>query len=570
MKFSFDFSQLTNTPFDETDFFFVCFDKQKKMKSYKIEGVDSFECYLSPEILILTSHIESDEKDKIFSDENNVGLFIGYELDQTIHSYTSCEKKKNLFYDEKLINGVFTYIHFDKQRKSISIKTDPFGISPVYFRELNNLILFSSHPSLISIFSDEPDFYSWLSLIMNGFICGNRSFFRDIRRLETGMKVNVSEDTLQLSRWFDLRSLPEGNQSIDANAFQLVEKACQQSIDKCLLLEHDNVILPYSSGYDSRRFLASFLDRGISFTTLTCQSYHEKDGQFFDIDAVFAPPHAKKMGAENTILSAYLGGQLKNSLTHRRHLIGSESFMHGWAMPMMEYLRAQPPSLIFDGLAGDAIGNGGWEYDGLHDDATNDKEIVLAQLVDKRVFSNLSFIFPSHDDFREEIARELLTYPNNLNGIELAFLLLRTRRAISPMATMMTPKGHVLVYPYLDLNFVKTCLAYSPKEKLSCFFQKICLQKFWPSYYHSYGTRNLPEGYEPLKKSKVKKRCREVKKERLNNYRAIIGVLKYLNFKNKVLFLFLWPLFGHRDWLYGKLLELEKFNLEKIIVLKKE
>ena len=421
-----------------------------------------------------------------------------------MHSYSTNNEKEKLLDGEVLNNGVYSYINYDFQKKSLQVKSDPFGVSPLYTRKVGNKQFFASHPVLIKQQTDKPDLISFLSLIQNGFIFGDRSYYQEINRVAAGTEISLTSTAVNEQSWFDFSCLPKGTESITEQSFIKVEKACQSAIDKCLKLEQEQIVLPFSSGYDSRRFFASLKKRKVDFKAVTSQSFHSKDGKLYDIDAPCAAHIAQHFGIETTVIPATESEQLSNDLDKRNELIGSESFMHSWSIPLFKWLGKEPPSIIFDGLSGDTFGNGGFEFAGLHESANDDIEIVLKAMVNKDLFSNLNKSWPSVAEYTEAFKKEMMKMPLSLNQVELVFLQFRGRRAISPWITMMQPPGHVVVFPYYDLNFINTCMAYHPAQKLATFFQKECLKRFWPEYYNFPGSRDLPKNFPPIKETVAK------------------------------------------------------------------
>jgi hypothetical protein len=173
--------------------------------------------------------------------------------------------------------------------------------------------------------------------------------------------------------------------------------------------------LPFSSGFDSRRFFATLLRKAVPFKAVTCQTFHRKNGRDYDIDSYFAPKIAAAFGVDCELVRAVPPSGIEAEQARRQALIGTETFMHGWALPFMRWLAKRPPSLVFDGLAGDTFGNSGFEIDGLHETPEKDAELVLEKSTGPFVLQQLSARFPSGESFRRHYRAFLAQFPPNLN-----------------------------------------------------------------------------------------------------------------------------------------------------------
>lgn len=548
--------------FRDVEFFLVCLNP----------GIDTVFTGACPDELELlsgegywsiTSRAPQTGRGLMCSTSAGMMMFRGYEADLGVHSYSEAFIKDQIVDPSMLKNGVFSYIRVGKLGASSLIRSDALGVAPFFYRAIpGGGYLFASHPQLIRLETDEVDLTSWMSMIQNGFCYGDKTFYKDVHRVPGGVEFVVSRSGLERRPWFDINTLPNGEKPIDDNAFELVENEYVNSLTKLLALGAPR-ILPFSSGYDSRRFFATMKEKGVEFQAVTCQTFHRKNGRDYDIDSLFAPKIAKSFGVDCLLLPASPLAEYCSDSLRRMTLIGTETFDHGWAIPLMNWLAKQPMSIVFDGLAGDTLGNSGYEFNGLHEDPSQDVEILARETVSLEKFSHLSGLFPSSAEFLRQYRTHLEHYPNNLNGAELAFLQGRTRRCISPWITMMHPPGQVIVFPYLDLNFVRATLEYHPAEKYKWFFQKECLKRSYPAYFDFLGSRNLPKNMTPLSIRRTQAYDRQAEEFAYGNILVVLSALKYLTFSNKMLLLLaavFAPLRRRRSWLILPLLLMVKIH----------
>lgn len=545
--------------FSDVEFFMVCvFPEDRPVIDKNLPG--ALHAWADENCWIVTSRHEATGLTLDHEVDGTRIVFRGYEGEHCVHSYSPPEARAPLSSPASLRNGVFSYLRYDPERLEATIRTDGFGFSPLFMRQMGSSWLFASHPALLHLAGDEPDMEAWASLMQTGHVLDDHSFYKDIQRFPAGNQMTLTREGRHLESWFDFRTLPPGEKTIDDQAFVDVEKAYDNAMQRCIALG-DTYTLPLSSGFDSRRFFATLVNRGLPFKAVTCQTFHRKNGRYYDIDAFFAPGIAAKFGVECEVISASPADKMDEDAQRRQALIGTETLMHAWAVPMMKWLSRQPPSIVFDGLAGDTFGNSGYEIDGLHGSPEGDVELILNEVARPLFFANLSQKFPSIEQYRHAYRGYLNRFAPNLNQAEFAFLQARTRRSISPWITMMHPPGHVIVFPYCDMEFALTTLEYQPQEKYKWFFQKECLKRFYPDYFHFPGSRNLPADHPPLSEHESHARDAAEEKNTYGSWSIKFKSMKYLSWKNKFLLLtssVLPVVKKRRNWLFSPLLSLVK------------
>jgi hypothetical protein len=516
---------------------------------------------VSPQFWAVTSLSTAHGRGLVHEVDGSDIVFRGYEGGLSVHSYSEAEVLKCLANEDGLQNGVFAYIKFDRQRQQAIVRSDAFGFGPVYYRRLGSAWLFASHPALLHVDGDEPDMIGWAGLMQNSSPVGDRSFYRDIARVPAGTQMTLWPERMEKRRWFDFAALPAGTRRIDDEAFRVVEEAYQAGFERCLKLNVGEVALPFSSGFDSRRFFATLLRRKVPFKAVTCQTFHRKKTGDFELDSHYAPKIAAAFGVDCEVVPATPPARMGEDAARRQALIGTETFMHAWSLPLMRWLAKRPPSLVFDGLAGDTFGNSGFEIDGLHETAERDVGLVLGETSKPYMLKQLSHRFPSLEQFQQQYRAYLDQFASNINQAEMAFIESRTRRCISPWVTMMHPPGHVPVFPYCDVEFARATFEYHPADKYKWFFQKECLRRFYPEFYDFHGSRNMPPDLAPLDPAICGARDEAEERFAYSDFGVVREALPYLTLPNKILLLLssvLPSLRRRRDWVFHPLLLLAR------------
>lgn len=442
-------------------------------------------------------HARYDDSDHL----SDAVAFRGYMLTPPIHSYSSSHAILSYWLSDNCrnyeYNGIFSVVCIRNSGHTLKLMTDAFGMAPLYYRTLGHAILFSTNPRYLTTRDDTPDYMAWRCLIQAEFIAADRTLTTTIKRVPPGkiLYFRFPSNRPESRTWFDYGTLPEGTKRINAKAISEVEESFQEALSRCVKIKNEHFFLPLTSGYDSRRILAGLIDKKITFESATVRVFQK---QYRDLDAHFASAMAKEFGFSHRVIEAR---DIEEYVSHdyqRRILLDTESYDHSWALALMHSL-PQYPTTFIDGLGGDALGETGFDrISGLHIKPENDKFIIAGRVINNDFDTILhSGKWPSSSDIRRELIDYIATLGSGMNQAELAFLLLRTRRSIAIWAQQMLPAGHLVVYPYLDLDYVKTLLSYHPADKLSESFQMLCLKQYWHRYFSYPGSRAIPPDMPP-------------------------------------------------------------------------
>lgn len=427
-----------------------------------------------------------------------VVAFRGYIVNANLHSFSSSESIVS-YWSQGLgrrHNGVFSTAILDNGGQSLTLITDPFGFGPLYYRTCAGAILFSINPRFLSVAGDEPDYLAWRTLIQSGFISSDRTLSKDVHRVPSGKLVRFSRNGLVINPWFNFDEIPDGVRLVNDQTIEEVELCFQQAVSRCLALDNnDNVILPLSSGHDSRRILTALISQNVKFESFTVRV---RQKNYRDLDAPIAAAMASDFGFMHKIIEQSQGMDYISDDVARRTLVDSETQMHTWAIRMMKSL-PKCGSLFFDGILGDVLGNPGFRMASLYLSVERDLNLIIQECFTNAFDSILkSSIWPSSEDVMDEIRSYLQSFMHRKNMAEFAFILLRQRRSTALWSQQLLPIDHILVCPYLDLDYISLLLNFKPTEKHRTVLQRQCLSKYWPEFYKYPGNRdiplNMPEG----------------------------------------------------------------------------
>ncbi len=423
--------------------------------------------------------------------------FRGYLLDAALHGW--CEPAAILKYwanPPASYNGMFAAVRI-LPGDELEFTSGAFGIAPLYYRIWNGVVLFSTDPHLLGADGDTLDPLAGRALLQAGYIFGDRSLTSGVRRVPPGSRLRFKGSTTPAQEsWFRYDGLRQGDRPIDDAAVGQVEECFQAAMDRCLRLQASRVILPLSSGYDSRRILAALDSRQVAFEALTVRIIQKGDR---DLDARWAAAMAKDFGFPHRVIELAEPRQYAADDHLVRTLADAHVTEHAWMMPVMRGL-PQESSLVFDGLGGDIFNNTGYAIPELYTCPESEKLLLIAKqhLAPADVDRNLNGAWwPGIQELREYFVDYLAKLPEGRIRADLAFLLLRARQGTGVWSQAMVPAGHIPVHPYFDIDYVRLALEYDPLHKIERFLQDRCLAKFWPQYYSYPGSRRIPFSSRP-------------------------------------------------------------------------
>lgn len=421
-----------------------------------------------------------------------VVVFRGYVLEPAIHSWSESESIVDYWRNEpERHNGVFSAAHIGNKGNDLKLITDAFGIATLYYRDYLGGILFSTNTRFLSTDNDNFDYQSARILMQCGSVYGNRTLTKGVLRVPAGSEFTFRGGEVATRKWFSSSSIADGKETITINGLREVEDAFQNSISRCLRLQSSGYVLPLSSGYDSRRILASLHSQNIPFHALTVRVLQKENR---DLDGHWSSVMATTLGFQHQVVELPTPDEFAKLDHIRRTLVDAHGTEHTWFLALHSHI-PQKSCLFFDGLGGDVFGETGFEK---KEYLTIDDALKNNRIVQNLINNNLDDVlgkwpWPDLEEARGELENYLNELPDGSNKSDLAFISMRCRSGTGFCFQRLIPAGHVTVYPYFDLDYVEAVLKFNPMEKLPPNnIQALCLSEFWPEYYKFPGSRNIP------------------------------------------------------------------------------
>ncbi len=431
--------------------------------------------------------------------------FRGYLLEPAVHGWHD-ESKIQTDLSRSLPsspNGVFAAVRYSEKTNELELTTDAIGLSPLYVRDFGQCLFFASHPSFLRMAGDRFDIVAIQSMISCGSMFGSHSLLSSVKRVAPGTQLTYSASGVTERVWYQPKVV-QPFMPASPNVLEKVEQSFQTAMARCLSLDTQaKVSLPLSSGYDSRRILASVYDRGRDFQAMTVEVQQVGNR---NLDARYASELADKFGFPHKVIGLPDDDKYGVLDSLRRRLVEAESGMHTWSLRMREEF-SENTTLIFDGAAGDVLGETGFE-DRVLFTASNSGQLsaLVDILIGKKLFGGLLVSGPgAFEAIRADAKAWLETLPSPVRA-DTAYLLSRTARAIGLWSQRLVPAGHVPVYPFLDLDYLNVTLSVDPLSKLSKSMQASCLERYWPEFFEVPGSRAIPATLHPGKGERNRRR----------------------------------------------------------------
>lgn len=386
------------------------------------------------------------------------------------------------------ISGIYTLVVYEKNTSSTLIFNDSQGFSPLYYRE-DQQHLISNIAGALAFEEDDMDLIALRSIVSTGYIPNNRTLANQVKRFPEGVNIellkgnkpkyqnNSSPKMFSPSRKIDETSIEESVLSF--------REVMKENLE--LNLKQKPLILPLSSGWDSRRILESMLHHN---KRPLCYSAEVQNASGVDVDAAYAEKIAGHYNLQyQTITRPYIARDYQHCKLMRT-LFSAESSEHTWSYKLFS---AMPQNgYIFDGLAGDVSGNSGFGDTALYGHEENTKSVLVKSLISEQfdfLFDHGSY-WPSQKCIENELLQHMANYPDNNLAPELLFLSLHTRRRTSLWGQAVSSPNSVVIAPFMSHKYLSQMLNIDPLKKFTSWMQQAILAKSNPELSEFTGSRD--------------------------------------------------------------------------------
>ncbi len=246
------------------------------------------------------------------------------------------------------LNGIFAFALFDRSRRRLFLVRDPVGVNPLVYALRDGRLAFGSEAKAIlasGLVGAELDEAS-LHLTMNvRYVPGERTFFRDIRRLAPGHVLEFTDGRARVSTYTTIDWTPDTRLG-EADWIDGI-RAHYQAAVKRQLLSDVPVGVSLSGGIDSSSIVA-MLRRGESGTIKTFtlgfdEPWDELDDARF-VAETFETDHHETVLHEPAL--AYLGDAIRHT---------EEPKVNSLQLYLLHRYIGEHVKVVLSGLGGDEL-----------------------------------------------------------------------------------------------------------------------------------------------------------------------------------------------------------------------
>lgn len=157
----------------------------------------------------------------------------------------------------KMFNGMFAFAIYDSQTKELILARDQFGIKPLYYLNNENHFVFGSE---IKSIMHHPDFNSaidnqgLLEYIWFGNPLGNNTIYEDVKELEPGSYMIVSNSGIKSDKYFNINFIKQKDIS-ESDAISEIKRLLDNSVKRHLISDVPVGVF-LSGGIDSSALVA--------------------------------------------------------------------------------------------------------------------------------------------------------------------------------------------------------------------------------------------------------------------------------------------------------------------------
>ncbi|MGI6656359.1 MAG: hypothetical protein ACOX5Z_05980 [Desulfobulbus sp.] len=176
----------------------------------------------------------------------------------------------------KNLDGFFVVVVWDDQLKEMHVITDRIGSCFCFLRKINDeIVLSNSSYFLATIAETSPDYSSAQEFFHLGIIYGNKTFFKEIERLDRASITTVKDGKISSRRYWDISRLEMNSVGMD-EAVDLYRKCLYDSVE-CVCSSEKKYIADLTAGLDSRVLVTGLLHNKINFSTNVVGKQDGKD-----------------------------------------------------------------------------------------------------------------------------------------------------------------------------------------------------------------------------------------------------------------------------------------------------
>lgn len=322
------------------------------------------------------------------------------------------------------LRGNFVLAIYDKHEQVLRIYTDPFSSKPIYYFINGDDFYFCSELKGLLPVGRSPKTVNKLALIDSfalGYVCGNKTFVKEIERLPAGsyIKYDVSGLKLELKSYYEI-----DNEPLDLTEAEFMERLKEdffKAVDRGMRTTTYSYspLVALSGGLDSRACIA--VANKLGYSHIHSLTFAEADSE----DAIYAQKVARALSTHHLFQSYDNGNWLIDNINQNvsntdgmYHYIDSAKVVFG-----LSAIDTSKFGILHMGISGDTVIGGKFIIkNDLSRSNSNFSEDELVNALMKRICIGR---FQGIQTFADQMGKEILfrlkesignsLYSNNIN-----------------------------------------------------------------------------------------------------------------------------------------------------------
>ena len=400
-----------------------------------------------------------------FFDVNSTSKQTCDQSDAEVLARLFCECKRRGDFDLlKQIDGIYSAVVFDRDRREVSLVTDRYGLRHLYFTQIKGALAWSSETKA---FLGHPDFRPTIDrqavneFFAIGQLLENRTWFDDVSLVPSGTVVTFDLDSERLTKsqywWWDQIAPFEGK--LDENEIiDELGRIFSKSVER-RLNDPSQIGITLSGGLDSRAMLAAMADHYsdpihvLTFGASGCEDERIAKMAAAKCDAVH---HFVEINEDNW-LSPRIAGVWNTD--------GHMDLMHMHGLAVSEFMR-DICEINLSGFSGDAILGGSFFR------VLDDLDSPIDRKKAAKAFHCSEEIFDEQDIEKFRTARK---------G---DFYLLQNRvRRFTAAGTKQLAISTEQRKPFFDNQLMEFAYSLPDKLRFNSYIYKKMLLRFYPRFF---------------------------------------------------------------------------------------
>jgi asparagine synthase (glutamine-hydrolysing) len=257
------------------------------------------------------------------------------------------------------LNGMFAFAIFDRASRGLFLARDHLGIKPLYYHVNDERLVFASEvKSLLSMVDPEVDREALAEYMATGYVSGDRTLFKGIRKLPAGHYMIVTGRAMVIRKYWQL---PKMTDDRDLGASYYATRL------------HETVVRAIKRQMVSDVPLGAFLSGGMDSSSIVQSMSQVSNGPINTYTIGFGSKHALHDELESARYTARSLGTNHHEITveprivdllprlvwHLDEPVGDSSYIVTY---LVSQLAAQTVKVILSGVGGDELFGGYRRY----------------------------------------------------------------------------------------------------------------------------------------------------------------------------------------------------------------